>query len=381
MTTATLHISRARRALAAALALLATLTFAARAEALPAKFWGVVPQSTLGAEQFQRLARGGVDSVRVSVDWAHLQSHRGGPIDWDGLDTSVERATLAGIEVLPVVTGAPSWAVPGARVPGGGGSRAPGRLPVSGVAAAGWKSMLRQAAERYGPNGSFWAAHPSVPVRPIRVWQIWNEPNFKYFVTRPNPADYGRLVKLSHAALKSVDPGARVLLAGLFARPKGARNLRTGKHKSLNWFASDFIERMYATNPGIKSRFDGVALHPYAFNSRELPLQIQELRGVLAENRDSGKGIWVTELGWSSGPPTPANLFAKGPAGQAKQLSSAFALLRSRQARWRIRRVYWFSVDDLAGSCNFCDGSGLFGSGFAPKRSWFAYVRFAGGAP
>lgn len=376
--TGTTRVTRGMRALAVALALVFALAFATRAEALPAKFWGVVPQSELNAEQFQRLGRGGVESVRISLDWSQLQPRRGGPIEWSGIDTTVELAARAGIEVLPTVTGAPSWAVPNAHVPGGGGNTAPTHLPVSGTAAAGWKNLLRQAVEHYGPNGSFWATHSSVPPQPIRAWQIGNEPNFKYFVTKPNPTEYGKLVKLSSSTVKSVDPGAQVVLAGLFARPKGART-KSGEHKSLNWYASDFIARMYETNPGIKSRFDGVALHPYAYYANELPGLVEELRGVLVEHADPGAGIWITELGWSSGKPTRSNLFAKGPGGQASQLSAAFRTLRSNQRKWRIKRVYWFSVDDANGACTFCSGSGLFGPGFTPKKSWSAYVGFTGG--
>lgn len=366
------------RALAVAFALVLALAFASRAEALPGNFWGAVPQSELDAEQFQRLGRGNVESVRVSFDWSQLQSQRGAPIAWSRIDTTVERAALAGIDVLPTITGAPQWAVPSARVPGGGGSTAPKHLPVSGAAAAGWKSLLKQSIERYGPNGAFWTAHPSVPPQPIRAWQIGNEPNFKYFVTKPNPTEYGKLVKLSYSAVKSADPGAQVVLAGLFARPKGART-KSGEHKSLNWYASDFIAKMYETNRGIKSRFDGVALHPYAYYANELSGLVEELRGVLIEQKDPGADIWITELGWSSGKPTRSNLFAKGPGGQANQLSAAFRTLRAKQKKWHIQRVYWFSVDDLEGACNFCGGSGLFGPGFTAKKSWSAYVRFTGG--
>src|SRR5690606_26648524 len=53
-------------ALALALAVGASLCFAAAAQALPAKFWGAVPQSGLSAEQFERISRGGVESVRVA---------------------------------------------------------------------------------------------------------------------------------------------------------------------------------------------------------------------------------------------------------------------------------------------------------------------------
>ena len=102
---------------------------------------------------------------------------------------------------------------------------------------------------------------------------------------------------------------------------------------------------------------------------------------MLRANHDAGKGLWITELGWSSQPPEPNNSFAKGVGGQAKQLKGAFGLLKRNQAKWRVKRVYWFSVDDAPGTCNFCDGTGLFGAGFVPKPAWYAYVKFAGGNP
>ena len=34
--------------------------------------------------------------------------------------------------------------------------------------------------KRYGPRGSWWQDHPDVPKRPIRTWQIWNEPHLRF---------------------------------------------------------------------------------------------------------------------------------------------------------------------------------------------------------
>jgi hypothetical protein len=385
-----LRTKKKTAALVLALTLVAAMAFAATAQALPAKFWGVVPQSSLTPEQFERLGRGGVDSVRIPLGWADLQSQSGGAINWSGVDEMVERAAYAGIEVLPTISGAPTWAVPTANVPGGGGAKAPAYLPAKGAAAGAWKALLTEAARRYGPNGTFWASHPGVPVKPIRAWQIWNEPNFKFFVAKPNPAEYGKLVKLSSVALKSVDPGAQVVLAGLFSQPKGARYVRVvgGKKKIINrtnanYFASYFLEQMYRTTPGIKSKFTGYSLHPYTGSWKFLTPAIEEVRDVLTANGDGGKGLWITELGWSSGPPKSdgSNSFAKGPAGQARELKASFRLLKAKQRAWKIQRLYWFSVDDAEGVCNFCDGSGLFGPGFTPKKSWFEFVKFAGGRP
>lgn len=377
------------RALVATLTLVFAGAFAASAQALPLNFWGVVPQNGLSLEQMQRLHTGGATSIRIPVVWSTVQPTHNGVFDWSGIDWQVENAAKAGLEVLPFLAGAPTWAVPSVNVPGSGGSvKAPTHLPVAGSAGSGWAAFAAGAVERYGPNGSFWATHPAVPVRPIRTWQIWNEPNFKYFVAHPNPVEYGKLVKLSYTAIHGVDPGAKTVLGGLFAKPKGGRFLRPGKKKLVanptnpNFFASYFIEQMYLGNPGIKSKFNGVALHPYTPSYTYLAGEIEEFRKILTLNHDSAKGLWITELGWSSQPPNPAvNQFAKGPAGQAQQLRGAFTLLRRNQVKWHLQRVYWFSVDDQPGACNFCDGSGLFGSGFKPKKAWFEFVKFAGGTP
>jgi polysaccharide biosynthesis protein PslG len=385
MARTTRQIGRGVRAWTAVLAaaMLGLALFASAAQAVPATFWGVVPQATPSQEEFQRLQRGGVDSTRVPIDWSGVQATRGAAFDWSGVDGVVTKAATAGLEILPFLNGAPAWAVPSVWVPGSHHTvKAPNHLPATGAAAGAWSHFVKGAVARYGPRGSFWAENPLVPRHPIRIWQIWNEENFKYFVAKPNPAEYGRLVKRSYAALKSADHGAQLVLGGMFAQPKGGKS--TKEKPKRTYFASDFLEQMYETTPGIKSKFNGVALHPYTGKYQLLTGAIEEFRDVLIANGDARKGLWITELGWSSQPP-PANplenIFAKGTAGQTAQLKGAFRLLSRNQARWKLRRIYWFSVDDQPGTCNFCDGSGLFGPGFVPKKSWFAYVKFAGGTP
>lgn len=365
---------------AMAVAVVGSATFASGAGAVPGNFWGIVPQITPSPDEFQRLKRGGVDSIRTPISWAAVQPVKGGAIDWSSADSVIGGSATAGIDVLPFLYGSPSWAVANVVVPGSGGSaRAPKTLPVRTRAQrVAWSAFLAQAVARYGPNGSFWVENPAVPKHPIRTWQIGNEANFKYFVVRPNPAEFGKLVNISYGALRRVDRGAKIVLGGLFSRPREA----TFKRKPPQaYFATDFLDRMYRSTPGVKRKFIGIGLHPYTGRFQELTGDIEAVRRVLKAHKDPGKGIWITELGWSSGPPRANNSFARGVGGQKRQLQGAFGLLKRKQAKWRIKRVYWFSVDDVAGSCNFCDGSGLFGAGFVPKPSWFAFVKFAGGNP
>ena len=348
--------------------------------AIPADFWGVSPQATPNIEQFQRLHRGGVDSVRIPIPWSTVQSSGSSEANFSNVDALMTGATTAGLKVLPFVYDAPAWAVTPVSVPGsGGGSKAPKTLPVkTPVQRAAWTSFLQLVVGRYGPGGSFWAANPGLVESPVRTWQIWNEENSKYFVARPSPADYGKLVNLSYAAIKSVDPAAKLILGGMFARPKEAE---FKKKPAQAFFATDFLDQMYHSTPGIKGKFSGVALHPYTTDYRQLTPDIEEFRLVLADNHDASKGLWITEIGWSSQPRAGHDGFAKGPKGQVTQLKGAFNLFERNQVRWRLKQIYWFSVDDQPGICNFCDGTGLFGTGFVPKKSWFAYVKFAGGSP
>jgi hypothetical protein len=380
-----LQLSRKTRALMASLAVVVAFgSIAASASALPAKFFGVVPQSVLSLEQFKTLEQGGVETMRVPLMWPAVQPVKNGAYEWGSFDPLMERAAQSHMELLPFVIGTPTWAVPNATVPGTSG-KAPAHLPATGTAATAWSNFVKAAVARYGEGGSFWSEHPLIPADPVNAWQIWNEPNFKYFVAKPNPTEYGKLVKLSAKAIKSVDPSAEVILAGLFAKPNGARH-KSGKKviapTSPNYFAAYFLEQMYKTNPGIRSSFQGVSLHPYVGRYRALPAEIEETRKILTANGDASKGLWITELGWSSEPPVgPSNVFAVGQAGQARELKGAFTLLKTDAAKFRLKHVYWFSVDDAAETCNFCNGSGLFKKGFVPKKSWTEFVKFTGGTP
>ncbi len=362
-----------------ALALTALALPAGAQAALPADFWGVVANEAPDAEEASMLKAGGVESIRVPVNWAAVQSGPGDLPDWSSVDPYVRGAAEAGVSVLPFLAGAPGWAIDSEGV--GDGARAPVSLPVQTAAQrAGWREFLRLAVFRYGPGGSFWTENPLLPAHPIRTWQIWNEENFKYFAARPSPSQYGKLVVDSYQDLRSADPGARIVLGGLFGRPKGGDTKPAPGRIKRSYFAADFLERMYKTTPGVRGKFLAVALHPYTYNYKQLTPEIEALRAALKASRDPGRAIWLTELGWSSGHPSASNGhngFEKGRAGQARELRGAFGLLRSKATAWRVKRVYWFSFTDSPGTCNFCDGSGLFGEGMSPKPAWSSYKSFA----
>ena len=144
---------------------------------------------------------------------------------------------------------------------------------------------------------------PGAAPLPIQSWQIWNEPNLqKYFAPTPSPGKYARLVQISHDAITTKDPNARIVLAGLSGNGDVA--------------AQTFLNSFYAVS-GIKNKFDAAALHPYAPTLESQRLAIQRVRNVMTSRGDAATPLWLTELAWGSAPPDELRP-QQGPLGQAK---------------------------------------------------------------
>ena len=357
---------RTRTTTLTALALVAlTLIGPASAEArLPRDFFGVVPQTALSSADTDRMRDGGLDVVRAPVFWRSVQPSPRSGYDWSGVDEAVAVTARSGLDLLPFLYGTPGWL----------GRET--RMPIdSARQRREWAAFLRAAVERYGPGGQFWLEHgPTsgdyVPPRPIRRWQVWNEPNFFYFATPASPGRYARLVKLSHQAIARTDPRAEVILGGLFGNPK--------ERPPRAMDATDFLDRLYAV-PGIRASFDGVALHPYAASTEVLRELTEALRQVIVRNRDRRAGLYLTEIGWGSQRNPRRVAFEVGLREQARELRGAYGYLIGNRGRLNLKQAYWFSWKDRRGSCNFCDSVGLFRGGqrFKPKPAWHAFVRIA----
>jgi hypothetical protein len=351
-------------ALGALLVLLAF--FAGSAEAQPRGFFGIVPQTVVTPADAQYMSVGGIESIRVPVPWPAVQPTSTAPYQWSFLDETVAVADRAGLQVLPFLAGTPSWL-----------EARNTTLPVGDPVERGaWTAFVEAAVRRYGPNGAFWQEHGAtspepLPERPIRLWQIWNEANFHYFAFPVSPSRYGMLVRLTAPAIRSVDPGARILLSGLFGNPE-----QTGRNGIP---AAQFLARLYQVR-GIRQDFDAVALHPYAPGLGALRKMVEGIHLVLRRNHDSVP-LYITEMGWGSQNDPRKDAFEQGAAGQARELTRAYRYLLANRGRLNLRGVYWFSWKDASGACDFCDSVGLFraGSGFDAKPAWNALVRITGG--
>ncbi len=336
----------------------------------PRGFFGIGPQTSLTDRDAAYMKAGGIESIRWPLAWAGVQPTAKGGYGWGGFDEVVTVAARHGLTVLPFLYGTPSWI-----------ARKYTKLPIdSGMARKAWAAFLEAAVKRYGPGGEFWAQHapgavqyaPAIPrPQPIRSWQIWNEANFFYFAYPASPQRYAKLVRISGPAIKRVDPGAKVILSGLFGEPTA--------HGAKGMPAARFLKILYRT-PGIKSRFDGIALHPYAVDAETLEELVEALHEVTVENHDRVP-LYITEMGWGSQNDFNQVAFEQGPRGQVKQLRASYGYLLANRNRLDLKQVFWFSWKDLPGSCTFCDSVGFFRAGpkFHPKPAWHAFVALTGG--
>ena len=193
-----------------------------------------------------------------------------------------------------------------------------------------WEAFVRRMAQQYRGR--------------IRHWIIWNEPD----VWEPdhpgstwlgNEADYARLLKTAYRAIKEVDPGAQVAMAGQTYFWDWTHGRRLYLDRLLDALAAD----PEAAAGGFF--FDVVPYHLY-FNPTQAPQVIGEVKAALARRGITGKEIWINE---TNAPPSddPQELPWSAPryrisldeqaAFVIQQFSQAFAAGASRVEIYKLR--------------------------------------------
>lgn len=375
-----------RRALALLVAALtATAVAAAPAQAakrsVPQGFYGAIwagqietaPDATR-AQAWDRLALAGVESVRAVFNWDQAQLHGPGATNWERTDRVVSAAAARGISLMPTVMHTPNWAK---QYPGVVNS------PPADKHFASYGAFLRALAERYGPKGSFWAANPELPKRPVRHWQVWNEPELADHWWReggqntpwaPKEARrYAALLRAARKGLKQGDPGGKIVLAGL---------------TNFAWETLAKLEK----SAKIRGQFDVAAVHMFPGKYRNVTVIVRRFRQALDKGGNRKVPIWVTEMTWPAAKgrtevPSWADTpyyrsFITTEKGAAARLKGAYGLLAKRSFRsaMRLQRVHWFtSLSPFSGNVIW-DYSGLMrfdGGAISETPAYSAYRSMA----
>jgi hypothetical protein len=311
---------RLRATLLAALVAALVLPAAAQAQ-LPEAFWGVTGDGPLlSAEsdiftETRLMQETGIRSLRVDFPWAQIQPRRDGPLLLGAYDRIVLAAADRGIGVLPVVWSTPRWAARQRR-----GRGATPRDPRT------YAAFLTALIARYGPDGSLWSEHPNVRRVPVRAWQVWNEPNHTpFWRARPWERTYLRLLRVARRAIRSADPGAQVVLAGL---------------THLSW---EGLLRIYRA--GGRGLFDAAAIHSFSRTVPNLLVVAQRARNAMRRMGDRRTPLMITEMTWTSGRGNSTINYGweTTERGQARRLYDSMRLLVRHRRRLNLQAVYWYT--------------------------------------
>ena len=290
---------------ALALVLVASATTSSASAPAPAGFVGMVAQdvfagsSSYQSKQLTAMRAAGVTIVRQVFDWSIIE-RRLGRFDFSAYDGAVLAAARHGIEIMPILFNPPASLSARPRHNHTHGTYPPKSL--TSIAA------FAQAAVRwFGPGGSFWKAHKSVTALPIRVWQIWDEPNLSvYWLPRPSATQYVALLASAARAIHAVDPGAEVVSGGIPQSNLPGISLIT------------YLKALLAA--GAAHAINTLGVNAYSRTAAGMITILREVRATLNAGGASGVAIRVTEFGWSdAGPP---DTFKLGPTGQATQISA-----------------------------------------------------------
>jgi hypothetical protein len=375
------------------LGLLAPVSADALRRTVPQGWNGMVlSRDQLGSDsqattEWNRMVSSGVESTRIAFYWSTAQPYasitdvppsRLGdfappngtigpgnvPTDFRRTDEVVESTAARGLAILPVVLNAPAWA---AQDPGrlNAGLIAPPRDPQD------YANYLTALVDRYGPNGTFWIAHPDVPKHPIREYQAWNEINLHFNwpqTHRQWVGQYTRLLRAAHDAIKAADPSAKVVLSALV---------------NDSWRALPYLYKAHA-----RGLFDSVAIHPYTLQPKNVVRVAKLIRGVMRRYHDSRKSLMITELGW------PNEIDAHGhhrtrkhytidtsERGQVQRIKAVYPLLAKARRSLLLSRVYWYTwITSDRGNTDPFDYAGLRIKGIPdsrPKASFGVWRKMA----
>ncbi len=286
------------------------------------------------AGELDALAQAGGAWLRCDFAWADLEPMPG---EWNfaGGDALVAEASERGIEVLGILGTSPPWA--------NGGN--PWNYPPTDLQS--WRNYVRTVCGRYRGG--------------VDAWEIWNEENIpQFWMPQPDVGKYLELLAAASQEIRSVDPGARVVMGGMAGLGYDYLN------QCLAGGAAAYVDAVayhpYAETIGVEGQPEEDLYRPKEWLCRAL---VDFVHLVISQHTSKDLGIWITEVGWST--------CADSPPGVDEATQAAY-LLRTmiNYAGTDVERVIWYSLrDDLTKPW---DCYGLLDHSFRRKPS-FGYYR------
>jgi hypothetical protein len=226
---------------------------------------------------------------RFAIYWSEIEQ-QANVYDWSLYDEAVNNDVQYGLRTDAILLGTPSIYYQSGAVPVGlyepvfqDGSDSPGSGKNINPNNP-WAEFVHQAVNRYKPGGSLARRQGWGRDRGIRVWEIWNEPDFSSFWSG-SVEDYARLLEVAYLAARQADSQAKVMVGGLVLFEKPA--------------FLDTLLNHFKNNPapgGNGYPFDIVALHSYSHPPYTF-WAVQRTESLLAIYGLGGIPIWLNESG------------------------------------------------------------------------------------
>jgi hypothetical protein len=172
-----------------------------------------------------------------------------------------------------------------------------------------WARFVHEAVQRYRPGGILAQENAWPASAGVRVWEIWNEPDYEFFWSG-GVGNYARLLKVAYLIIHALDPEATVMFGGLLYPTQG------------NWLAQVLSVFQEEPNPEAHNWYmDAVAVHSYGDSWRSGWLTLV-VRQTLVEY-GLERPIWVTETGVPIWDDYPGPTWTAGDANARRLLATA----------------------------------------------------------
>lgn len=266
--------------------------------------------------------QGNFSHVKQIFAWEDIQPWHD-QWNWQRADEVVQLVEDNGLKMVVRLSDAPDWAHPG----------------VAGV-----KDQDYHDAPPTDPAdfGAFCEAVASRYRGRIPAYQVWNEPNLtrEWGNAPPNAADYVALLAACSAGIRSGDPNAIIISAGL--SPTG--NMDARAHRD-----DIYLQAMY--DAGFQQYVDVVGVHapgfsdvPYGPDDAERDgrgrwatfRRVEDLRKIMVANGDAARQMAILEMGWTVADERHPEYawFAVDEDEQAEQLLAAYDYAAKHWRPW-----------------------------------------------
>lgn len=290
----------------------------------------VLPGAPLasGNETWGQLAyNAGARIDRWEFRWDQIE--RGpGQYDFTATDAAVQSAQQAGLQVEGILIGTPGWAAGRGQRPGNG--------------------VPKGLFDDYTDPRNLWADYVRATVAQykgqVRAWEVWNEPDIKFFWSG-TAGQYFRLLKVAYQTVKSVDPSATVLMAGM-VDPSLAFPTQV--------LTASAADPSSGQNNGY---FDAVAWHAYG-PAKPLYTNLLAFRALLASKGYANTPLWVTEDGFP----------ASNPNGEPRQAAYVLQTIAYAFAAGATKVLVYRASDDTTAK-----SWGLMAADGTPRMGYIAY--------